>query len=275
MDNTVFRCGLDYAPCHYGTSRVAFRGPKPALTGGYVACLGGSETFGRFLARPFAAQLSDRLGRPCLNLGQINAGLDLYLGDAEVQRLADGAEAVVLQVVGAANLSNRYYRVHPRRNDRFLTASPELRALYPEVDFALISFVGALIAKLIETDAERFALVQAELQAVWSRRMARLIARIAAPVWLLWLSEAPPPERARPGMAGLCEPAFVTRSMLEALAPGVAGMIEVLEPAAAHDTAGMVFSAAEMPLARRSFSLGAHARSAQALAGAIDMAMAA
>ena len=39
------------------------------------------------------------------------------------------ARLTVLQVTGAQNMSNRFYSVHPRRNDRFLKASPLLRAM--------------------------------------------------------------------------------------------------------------------------------------------------
>ena len=40
---------LDYFPCRYGRSRVLFRGPRRPLDVPYVAFLGGTETYGRFL----------------------------------------------------------------------------------------------------------------------------------------------------------------------------------------------------------------------------------
>ena len=64
-----------------------------------------------------------------VNLGCLNAGPDVYLNDPEILRIASKADVTVLQVVGAANLTNRFYTVHPRRNDRFLHASPWLQTV--------------------------------------------------------------------------------------------------------------------------------------------------
>ena len=45
---------LDYFPCRYGASRAVFRGPERDLSRPYVALLGGSATFGKYVATPFA-----------------------------------------------------------------------------------------------------------------------------------------------------------------------------------------------------------------------------
>ena len=119
---------LDYFPCHYGRSRNLFRGPRKRMEGDYIAFLGGTDTYGRFVPRPFPALVEDRLGLPCVNFGWMNAGPDAFLNDEAVLAAAQGARAVVLQVPGAQNLTNRYYAVHPRRNDRFVEASAALRA---------------------------------------------------------------------------------------------------------------------------------------------------
>ena len=139
---------LEYYPCRYGTSRILFRGPRRLLDGSYVAFLGSTETYGRFVEAPYPALLEDRLAVSCVNFGVVNAGVDLYLNDPGVMGLAAGAGAKVVQVMGAQNLSNRYYSVHPRRNDRFLRASDRLEALYPEVDFTEFHFVRHLLGKL-------------------------------------------------------------------------------------------------------------------------------
>jgi predicted Zn-dependent protease len=65
----------------------------------------------------------------------MNAGLDAFLHAPQVLALAGAARVTVVQAMGAQALSNRYYRVHPRRNDRFLGPSPALSALFREVDF--------------------------------------------------------------------------------------------------------------------------------------------
>ena len=43
---------LDYEHCRYGQSRISFRGPKKNLKGRFIAFLGGSETYGKFVRKP-------------------------------------------------------------------------------------------------------------------------------------------------------------------------------------------------------------------------------
>nr|WP_253276904.1 DUF6473 family protein [Ruegeria sp. 6PALISEP08] len=45
-------------------SKLWFRGPPGELGKPYVACLGGEETFGRFVEHPFPAELGKRLKLP-------------------------------------------------------------------------------------------------------------------------------------------------------------------------------------------------------------------
>ncbi len=68
-----------------------------------------------------------------------------------------------MQAVGLANLSNTFYSVHPRRNDRFLGATPRLRALYPEMDFTDFAFARHLLHSLSALASRRFSEVTAQL----------------------------------------------------------------------------------------------------------------
>ena len=86
----------------------------------------------------------------------------------------------VVQVMGAQNLTNRFYTVHPRRNDRFLRAAPDLQALYPEVDFTEFHFTRHLLRTLRWSSADRFEVVAEELRAVWVAPDGRIAARHAA-----------------------------------------------------------------------------------------------
>ena len=93
-----------------------------------MAFLGGSETYGKFIQDPFPDLVERALGMTCVNLGYMNAGVDAFIHEAEVLSLAAAAEITVIQLMGAQNMSNRLYRVHPRRNDRFLTASSMMKS---------------------------------------------------------------------------------------------------------------------------------------------------
>jgi hypothetical protein len=267
---TAGASALDYFPCRYGASKLTFRGPRQRTDGRFVAVLGGTETFGRFVERPFSTLLGADCGLPVVNLGCVNGGVDAFLGDGAVLDLCAGAAVTVIQLLGAQNLSNRLYRVHPRRNDRFVAAAPALRALYGEVDFAEIHFTRHLMVVLQSQGHERFAAVVAELQAAWLRRMRRLLSAAGGRRVLLWIGEAPP------GDAGALEargpdPLFVTRAMIEALRPEADAVVEVVAAASdrAAGTAGMVFAAAEAEAAATAPTVAQHRAVAAALGRAL------
>lgn len=256
----------DYSPCHYGASRLAFRGPRRDLRGEYVAMLGGSETYGRFVAAPFPALVEEGLGIPVANLGCQNAGPDVYLADRPALEVAGDAHLAVVQVTGAQNLSNRYYTVHPRRNDRFIHATPLLRSLYREVDFTGIHFTGHLITVLAGKGPERFAPIAAELRATWLHRMKVLMQHLPKRRVLLWMADQPPPAAGQGGGLGAA-PWLIDREMLDELKPLVSAQVEVVTSAAARAEGlrGMWFLPADEAAVRRLPGATAHQEVAQAL----------
>ena len=267
---------LDYFPCRYGGSRTLFRGPKQRLDGDYVAVLGGSDTYGRFVPRPYPALTEEDAGLPCVNFGWCNAGPDAFLNDPSVLRVVAEARIVVLQVMGAQNLSNRYYSVHPRRNDRFLKASGLMRKVYPDTDFTDYHFTRHMLRDLRDRSAERFALLQAELQDAWLARTGALIDRIGKPVVLLWFA-AHAPDGPAPEDDLAHDPLFVTRPMIETLRPAIAGLVEVVasDGAIADRTRGMVFSELEAPAAAGMLGPAAHDEARAALAPVLRRILAA
>ncbi|WP_225026458.1 DUF6473 family protein [Xinfangfangia pollutisoli] len=239
---------LNYFLCHYGRSRLTYRGPRRDLSGEYLAVLGGTETYGRFVMAPYAALVEERLGIPVANLGCQNAGPDVYLCDRGAMEVAAGARVAVLQVMGAQNLTNRYYTVHPRRNDRFVAATPLLRSMYREVDFTEFHFTRHLISALWALGEERFAPIRAELKLLWVERMIAILARLPKRSILFWTADHPPPE----GDAGPeIQPMFVDRAMIEVLKPHASAYVEhVVTPAArAEGLSAMRFLPQEEPAA--------------------------
>lgn len=216
---------LDYFPCRYGASKSMFRGPGRDLTGPYVAMLGGSATFGKYVDRPFPALVERALGLPVANLGGLNAGPDFYLSDPAMLDIAARARAVVVQATGAEALSNPFYSVHGRRNDRFLAAMPALRALFPQVDFTDIHFTRHLLQVLERSDAVGFAQVVQGLKRNWLARMRQLLSALPARRVLLWLADAPPPAQAD-GLSSA--PLFIDRALLEALGPHCPTQVHVV-----------------------------------------------
>ena len=175
--------------CRYGMSRLSFRGPAKSLAQPYVSFLGGTQTFGKGISVPFSERVEKRLGQTCVNFGVANASVDAFVNDPSILNLArDGAISVV-EVTGAQNLSNRFYRVHPRRNDRFLQASTVLRALYPDVDFTEFDFTGHMLRTLRDRSGDRFEIVVTELQEAWTARMKTILDHLGQNVVLLWLRD--------------------------------------------------------------------------------------
>ena len=189
--------GLDYDICAYEGSRLQFRGPKPELGNGYIAFLGATETFGKFVEDPYPKLLNKQLPIEVLNLGLLNGGADAYLADPTVLSLARHADLRVLQVFGALNQSNHYYKVHPRRNDRFIGANQTLMRLFPEVDFTEFHFTKAMLAALHKRSTVRYEMVCKELQSVWVARMNALLDAIGDNTILLWFSGSKPRQNAR------------------------------------------------------------------------------
>lgn len=260
---------LDYFPCQYGTSRLLFRGPRRNIDRAYVACLGGTETYGKYVPTPFPVLLEEAVDLPVVNLGCVNAGADVYLNEAPVADLASRAQAVILQITGAQNLSNRYYTVHPRRNDRFLGATPLLRSLFREVDFTEFHFTRHLLTSLAGRSPDRFEVLAEELRAAWVTRMKLLLSRLHCPVVLLWLGEGAPPA---PGsrLRTSHDPMLVDAEMLAAIRPEAAALVEVAVPAQSRTAEGMVFGPMETPAAAGLPGPAAHLRIAEALAAALQ-----
>jgi hypothetical protein len=259
---------LDYRICHYGASRLAFRGPPVAADGRHAVCLGGSETFGRFVPHPWPDRLAELTGLRVVNLGCNNAGIDTFLGDGDVLDHVAKASVTVVQVMGAQNLSNRYYAVHPRRNDRFLGPTPLLRHLFADVDFTEFHFTRHLVTSLAARAPDRFAVILAELRAVWLSRMQALLAQAGGRRIVLWMADH------RPGDAESAlgsDPWGLDADLLAALAPDCDAIVTAVPGprARALGSAGMVFSPLEAVAAQGLPGPATHDETAAAVAAAL------
>lgn len=88
-----------------GIAEHRFRGPIPDLSRPYFACIGGAQTFGRFVADPYPQQLARSLGLPCLNLGLGGAG-PRFARHPSVLRHLQQARFVVVQMFSGRSASN-------------------------------------------------------------------------------------------------------------------------------------------------------------------------
>lgn len=257
---------LDYFPCRYGNSKLIFRGPRKKMAGDYIAMIGGTETYGKFIEKPFPTLVSEAMEMECVNFGCVTAGVDVFSNEIPVIEACSNARVTVVQAVGAQNMSNRFYAVHPRRNDRFLRASALMKTAFGEVDFTDFSFTKHLLTTLQALSKERFSIVRDELKVAWIARMKLLLGKIEGKTVLLWFADRTPEDASTFNGLGR-EPIFVDRRMIEEIRPFATEVVEVVasEAALAQGTAGMKYSAMEQPAAQELLGPEAHQEAARAL----------
>ncbi len=258
---------LDYYPCRYGKSKLLFRGPRKKLEGDYLACVGGTETYGKFLEKPFPAMLEEVIGMPAVNFGCVNAGVDVFANETTVIEACSNARATIIQVMGAQNMSNRFYAVHPRRNDRFVRASTLMKTIFREVDFTDFSFTRHMLGELQALSEERFEIVRDELKEAWVGRMKILLKKIEGKTILLWFANHSPDEAN--SLAGLGkDPMFIDRAMIEEVRPHVTDLVEVVPSFAARNKAreSLIYSPLEEPAVKGVPGVAAHQEVTEALA---------
>ncbi|MBL4812675.1 MAG: hypothetical protein JKX69_10060 [Rhodobacteraceae bacterium] len=275
--DTLEERGLNYAPCRYDASKIFFRGPKRSLNGQYAAFVGGTETYGKFVAEPFPALVEEAVGMTCVNFGCVNASIGAFLSEGVVVDACHRAALNIVQVMGAQNLSNRFYTVHPRRNDRFLRASTVLQAIFPEVDFADYCFTRHLLGALYEVSPERFEIVRSELEQAWLARMRGFLGEIGSHTLLMWFSDHLPTdvhwaERENPLQS---DPLFISKKMLDSLRPLVHSVVMVRpsSKARASGTEGMVYAPQSASAAAELLGAAAHREAADAIIVAMRTAL--
>lgn len=261
--------GLDYFPCRYGKSKLLFRGPRRVLDGDHCAVIGGSETYGKFVAEPYPALLEPALGLPVINFGYMNAGIDVFVNDPTVIEACSQSRVTVIQLLGVQNTSNRFYAVHPRRNDRFLRASALMKTIFREIDFTEFHFTRHMLSSLRRAAPDKFEILADELRAAWLSRMRLLLQRIAGDKLLLWLGDCHPEGQHRDDLGP--DPFLVDDDLVRQLQPLVRGVVRVApSPAArAAATQGMRYSALEEPAAGELPGPAIHAEVAAALSPAL------
>jgi len=265
----IITSDLSYSPCRYGNSRMLFRGPRKRLDLPYLAFVGGTETYGKFIEKPFPALVEKAMRQTCVNFGCVNGGIDAFVNDPTVMGICADADLTVVQIMGANYLSNRFYSVHPRRNDRFLRASTVMQAIYHDVDFSEFSFTRHMLGALHAKSIERFDTVVKELREAWLARMRNMLGQIGNKTILLWFSEDEMSDEHwadRPDQLQV-DPLFITASMIDELRPMVKDVVVAnpSELAVAQGTTGMFFPPSQTKAASEMLGVNCHIEASAAL----------
>jgi hypothetical protein len=218
------------------------------------------------LTEPWPKLLEAAVKRPVVNLGVQNAGIDAYLNDPGALTTAANAKVALVQLGCGQNTSNRFYAVHPRRNDRFLKASDALKSLYPEMDFTEVHFTGHLLSRLQSICPDRFSLVVREVQDAWRARMRHLIGQLDGKVVLLWFNAFPLGDGAD-WLTG--RESFLTRAAVQPFAPHVRSIVEVVPEDWRAGSDAMIVPPFEKARAEGLPGAEAHAQAAREIARSI------
>ncbi len=256
---------LDYFPCRYGHSKLLFRGPRRRLEGAYCAVLGGSETYGKYVQDPYPALLENTLNMPMVNFGYMNAGADVFLNEPAIVDACNKARVTVIQLLGAHNMSNRFYAVHPRRNDRFLRSSQLMKTIFREVDFTEFHFTRHMLLSLKRRSPEKYAVLEGELKAAWVARMRQLLQKIVGRTVLLWIGDHHANGLTRDELGP--EPLLLDENMVTEIRPFATDIVRVIPSAQARGfgTEGMHFAPLDAPIAAEMPGPQIHAEVAAAL----------
>jgi hypothetical protein len=73
----------DHPTVNYPGSSLRFRAPAGDPTQPHVLCLGGTETFGRFVDNPYPG-CWPMIAMPVINMGVAGGGLDVLLNDTAI-----------------------------------------------------------------------------------------------------------------------------------------------------------------------------------------------
>jgi|JRYL01.1.fsa_nt_gb hypothetical protein len=166
---------------HPGLGEELFRGPAVADGAPYMVCIGGAQTFGRFVARPFAQTLGAAMGLPCRNLGLGGAGPRFALRD-DVRRVLDRAKLVVVQYFSGRSASCSLFDNSEtgRASGRYLPTSKYMR-----------------FEQFFERMAERqephlLQRIVEEMREDYVDAMVRLARSLQVPKVALWISQRVP-----------------------------------------------------------------------------------
>lgn len=258
---------IEYSFCDYGTSKAIFRGPEAEIGNRTVSFIGAAETFGRFVLQPFPQVFGSITGRPAANLGQISAGIDRFILNSDIVNICQRSAITVVQVMGAQNMSNRMYSVHPRRNDRFIRPSALIQTIFNDIEFTDFNFNQHMLSTLKAQAPDRFPIVVQELQAAWLARMRMMLSQIGGDIILLWI-----PCRAAEANPLGKGPLFITEGMIDELRPA---LTTVVRPKFAPDVPdrlsdGLIYSPFDQAAAELAMTQSQHDFVADLLIEAIN-----
>jgi len=176
---------VDYALWTPAGLDCALRGPAfEPEPGRYIVVMGAAQTFGRFVAEPYAHTLARELGMPVLNLGISGAGPGFFLQRPEMLALVNQSRLAIVQVMSGRSVSNSRFTVQPNQGlVRLADGDGTDPPRFAETAYA--QFIG-------QAPADVVAGLRAEIRARYQAEMCTLLRAISVPKVLFWFSTRAP-----------------------------------------------------------------------------------
>jgi len=156
-----------------------FRGPRPNSSE-YIACVGASQTFGRFVQTPFPQLLAEALGIETMNLGRGGTSPSFHRSDPKLLEYINRARLVIVQVLSGRSQSNSLFQIE-NHSDHGINLADGQKASADQ-------FYSWLLAQ----DMELAHKVVTETRDNYVSAMAQLLEAISPPKILLWFSARSP-----------------------------------------------------------------------------------
>ena len=169
-----------------------FVGQNGRLMGATSLTIGSGQTYGKYVEVLFVDALEAQIGEAVVNLGVMQAGLTATADSPDILPVTSNARMTLVQILDAQNMPNPFYSVHPRRNDRFVSASVTVQRLFPSVDFTGSHVTGHLLGALADTAQSALQSVVSELKIAWVSRLKMIVKSISGDTALLWTAERRP-----------------------------------------------------------------------------------
>ena len=176
------RRAVDYELWSIDGSPLMFRGPRKLSDDSIDSWvfLGGAQTFGRFVQRPFPALISGRFEKDHLNLGFAGAGPEFFLKRNELLPLINRSSLCFLQIMSGRSVSTTLlqalgvggvlrFKRGPLRGEKFVAATAYEKLLTEYGESALADQI-------------------CEARENWIRAYQRLVQSIGVPIIGLWIS---------------------------------------------------------------------------------------
>jgi len=157
------------------------RGPVPDLEKPYFVCIGATQVFGRFCARPFPQILSEELGLPVLNLGMGGHGPRTFVRPGLLAAI-NRAEFAIVQLASARIGSNSFF-------ENSESGRAPGRRLRDDKEMVFDQF---LVEEFDRSPHEVIVRLVQETRDSWIASYRELLGAITVPTIMHWLSTVLP-----------------------------------------------------------------------------------